>query len=202
MDRFKELERLVREFLLIIGEDVSRDGLVDTPSRVARMWLDELTIGYRVDPREYLKSFNIDEGDYERHGDLVIIKEIPVRSICEHHLLPFFGYTHIAYIPRDNVLGFSKFARVVEVFSRRLQVQERLTDQIADFIVDYLHPKGLLVIVEAVHTCALIRGVKELMYMVTRAVRGSLASDDGLRREVMMLLSVPRLGSRNASMFI
>ena len=190
MDVVKRIEDLVREFLLLIGEDVSREGLNETPSRVARMWVDELTVGYRLDPKEVLKSFTIDN-DYERYDELVIVRDIPVRSICEHHLLPFFGYAHIAYIPTDKVLGFSKLARVVDILSRRLQVQERLTNQVADFIYENLSPKGVMVIIEAYHTCTIVRGVKELMYMITRACRGTL-NNDNLRTEVLTLLNLSK----------
>ncbi len=190
MEAVKRIEELVRELLRLVGEDPNREGLTETPSRVARMWVEELTTGYRVDPGDVFKYFDAG-GDYEKHGDLVVVKDIPVRSLCEHHLLPFFGLAHIAYIPNDKVVGFSKLARVVDVFSRRLQVQERLTDEVADFLFEKLTPKGLMVIVEAYHTCTIVRGVKERMYIITQATKG-LLSEGSRRVEVLMLLNLAR----------
>ncbi|MCS7108482.1 MAG: GTP cyclohydrolase I FolE [Sulfolobales archaeon] len=188
MDKFERVKEIVRELLELIGEDPSREGLVDTPDRVARMWLHELTSGYGVDPNDVLKYFQADK-DYERHGDLIIVKDIPLRSICEHHLLPFFGYVHIAYVPNDKIVGFSKFARLVDVFSRRLQIQERLTENIADFIYRKLTPKGVMVVMEAYHTCTIVRGVKEPMYMITRSAKGTL-SDEISRIEALTLMGL------------
>lgn len=190
MDKFERVKEIVRELLELIGEDPSREGLVDTPERVARMWLHELTSGYGIDPNEVLKYFHTDK-DYERHGDLIIVKDIPLRSICEHHLLPFFGYVHIAYVPNDKIVGFSKFARLVDVFSRRLQIQERLTENIADFIYRKLMPKGVMVVMEAYHTCTIVRGVKEPMYMITRSAKGTL-SDELSKIEALTLMGLSR----------
>ncbi len=189
----KRLEELVREFLELIGENPDRDGLKDTPSRVARMWLEELSSGYREDPSTYVKKFQVNEG-HVSYGDLVIVKDIPVRSICEHHLLPFYGYAHIAYIPREEVLGFSKFARIINVFAKRLQIQERLTQQVADFLMQYLKPKGLLLVIEAVHTCALVRGVEEPMNMVTIAARGVFEENDLMRMEALSAINELKSG--------
>ena len=180
------LEELVKEFLRLIGEDPSREGLKETPKRVACMWLEELVSGYWEDPSKYVKVFNVEE--YVRYEDLVLVKDVPVRSICEHHLLPFFGKAHLAYIPTDKVLGFSKFSRILNVYSRRLQLQERLTQQVADFLFSTLRPKGLVLIIEAIHTCALVRGVEEPMVMTTVASRGLLREDKKLRSEVISLL--------------
>ncbi len=182
MGRQEELKELVRKFLELIGEDPNREGLRETPERVARMWLNELTAGYRDDPSKYLKKFGV--GSYLKYGDTVVVVDVPVRSMCEHHLLPFFGVSHIAYIPRNEVLGFSKFARIVDSFARRLQLQERLTQQVADFLYESLRPEGLLLIIESLHTCALIRGVEEPMHMVTAASRGVFREKPKLRREV------------------
>ncbi|MEM4970879.1 MAG: GTP cyclohydrolase I FolE [Sulfolobales archaeon] len=189
---YKELSAIIRRFLELIGEDPEREGLRDTPARVARMWLDELARGYSVSPEEYVKTFNY-EGDngeesLEIWNNVVIVYDIPVRSMCEHHLLPIIGTASIAYIPGNKVLGFSKFARIVDAFSRRLQVQERLTNQIADFIASYLDAKGVMVIIEALHLCALHRGVKEPLKMVTRAARGVFEKDPELRREVIEII--------------
>ncbi len=181
-----KLEELVKEFLKLIGEDPSREGLKETPRRVARMWLEELVSGYWEDPSKYVKVFNVEE--YVRYEDLVLVKDVPVRSVCEHHLLPFFGKAHLAYIPTDKVLGFSKFSRILNVYSRRLQLQERLTQQVADFLFNTLRPKGLVLIIEAIHTCALVRGVEEPMVMTTVVSRGLLREDRKLRSEVISLL--------------
>jgi len=186
MSKEKELEELVRRFLIIIGENPDREGLKETPKRVARMWLNELTLGYRVNPKDYVKVFEVDE--YLRYGDMVIVQDVPVRSMCEHHLLPFFGYAHIAYIPNDKVLGFSKFARIIEVYSKKLQLQERLTQEVADFLVETLNPKGLLLMIEAIHTCALIRGVEEPMFMITLASRGVFREKPELINEALSII--------------
>jgi len=184
--KVKKLEELVREFLLLIGEDPDREGLKETPVRVAKMWLEELSAGYKEDPATHLKTFATSDAGI-RNG-IVVVRDVPVRSICEHHLLPFFGYAGIAYTPNGAILGFSKFARIVETFAKRLQVQERLTRQIADFLYEKLKPKGVLVLIDAVHTCALVRGVEEPMYLSTMEVRGIFKEDEALRREALTLL--------------
>ena len=195
MNREEELKLLIRRFLELIGEDPDREGLRETPSRVAKMWLNELTRGYRVNPKEYVKVFEVDE--YVRYRDLVIIKDVPVKSICEHHLLPFFGYAHVAYIPSERVLGFSKFARIVDAYSKRLQLQERLTEQVADFLMDVLRPKGLLLVIEAIHTCALVRGIEEPMFMATLASRGVFKDNEELRLNTIKILKELPIRSGN-----
>ena len=185
-ERVRRLEELVREFLLLIDEDPNREGLKETPARVAKMWLEELSAGYREDPTMHLKTFTTSDAGVE--NGVVVVRDIPVRSICEHHLLPFFGYAHIAYVPNGAILGFSKFARIVDAFARRLQVQERLTRQVADFLYEKLKPKGLIVLVDAIHTCALVRGVEEPMYLTTMEVRGIFKEDKSLRGEALALL--------------
>jgi GTP cyclohydrolase I len=185
-DNINKMKDWIREFLKLIGEDPNREGLRETPERVARMWFGELTKGYRVDPKEFVKTFNLDVE--EEFKGIVVIRDVPVRSICEHHLLPFFGYAHIAYIPGSKVLGFSKFARIVDAFAKRLQLQERLTTQIADFLMQFLKPSGLLLIIEAIHTCALVRGVEEPMYLTTQATRGVFAEDADLRKDAISLI--------------
>ncbi len=182
----KKLEDLVREFLVLIGEDPNREGLRETPTRVARMWLHELTVGYRTNPKDFIKIFNVK--DYVKYNDVVIIRDVPLKSICEHHLLPFFGLAHLAYIPNGIVLGFSKFARVLDVFAKKLQLQERLTEEVANFLYEELRPKGLVLVIEAIHTCALIRGVEEPMFMTTIAYRGIFTENTELRCEVLRLL--------------
>ncbi len=186
-DRVERIAELVREFLKLIGEDPEREGLRETPERVARMWVRELSSGYNEDPRTYLKTF---DGSYLQFGDMVVIRDAPVRSICEHHLLPFFGRAHLAYIPDGQVLGFSKFSRVVSSFARRLQIQERLTAQVADFLYSELSPRGLFLVIEATHTCALVRGVEEPLYMVTTAARGVFRDMPELVERAMKLMGV------------
>ena len=189
--RLKRLEELVREFLTLIGENPDREGLKETPKRVARMWLDELLYGYRRDPDEYLKTFSNEEENEEhmqRINDTIIVSGISVRSICEHHLLPIIGQASIAYIPSENLLGFSKFARIVDLFSRRLQIQERLTNQIADFVYENLRARGVIVVIRGFHLCAFHRGVREPLITVTKAVRGVFAEKEDLRKEVMEIM--------------
>ncbi len=195
--KLKEIESLVRRFLIIIGEDPEREGLRDTPKRVAKMWLDELAVGYRINAVDHLKKFNLENGEdtYKRNGDIIVITDIPVRSMCEHHLLPIIGKASIAYIPNGYILGFSKFARIIDTLSRKLQIQERLTDQIADFIMENLKAKGVLVILEAIHLCALQRGVKEPLKMTTRTARGVFKDNSELRNEALTLLLSSEKGS-------
>lgn len=184
MDKSK-IESAVKNLLEAIGEDTSRSGLLETPERVANM-CSEIFSGFNDDPKKYLKTF-IDE---DQHEELVIVKDIPMYSVCEHHLLPFTGVAHIAYIPKKGkILGLSKFARIVSCFARRLQVQERLTAQIADFLYDNLEPYGVAVIVEAEHLCMTMRGIKAAGARTqTSALRGSMRSDPKIRSEIMSLL--------------
>ncbi len=191
-ERKERIASLVREFLTLIGEDPEREGLRETPERVARMWIDELIEGYFTSPEVHVKKFRVGT-NLNVGSDLVVVKDVPVRSICEHHLLPFFGYAHIAYIPGKEVLGFSKFARIVEVFSKRLQLQERLTEEVTDYLNHLLIPEGILVVVEAIHTCALVRGVEEPMHMITEASRGLLKEDPGLRLEALSIIDPGKL---------
>ena len=174
----------VREILIAIGEDPDRDGLLDTPERVARAW-GELVGGYGRDAEELLgTTFDI------AHDEMVLVKDIEVVSLCEHHLLPFTGVAHVAYIPSADgrVTGLSKLARLVELYARRLQVQERLTTQIADALVEHLGARGVMVVVEAEHTCMTMRGVRKPgSSTVTSAVRGQLR-DAATRAEAMSLV--------------
>ncbi|MEZ0290484.1 MAG: GTP cyclohydrolase I FolE [Sulfolobales archaeon] len=192
--RKRRLEELVREFLILIGEDPDREGLRDTPKRVAKMWFDELVYGYYRDPMEYIKTFSYEESDYndseriQRVDETIIVSGIPVRSVCEHHLLPIVGVASIAYIPAEKVLGFSKFARITEFFARRLQIQERLTNQLADFIYENLRARGVIVLIRGLHLCALHRGVKEPLVTVTRAIRGVFAEDKDMRNEILNIM--------------
>ena len=181
----QRLERAVREILEAVGEDPSREGLLETPARVARMY-QEIFSGLEADPKDFLKIF--DEGP--GHDELVLVKDIPLYSVCEHHLLPFIGRAHIAYIPKNGrIIGLSKFARIVDCFARRPQLQERLTAQVADFLEKELSPQGVAVIIEAEHLCMTMRGARAAGAMTqTSALRGCMRSDAKTRAEVMALL--------------
>ncbi len=173
----------VKEILLAIGEDIDRDGLRKTPGRVASMYA-ELLAGSYEDPKEHLGSIFTEDYD-----EIVLLRDIPFYSICEHHLLPFIGSAHVAYLPKGKVLGVSKLARIVDCFARRLQTQERLTYQIADFIMDSLKPRGTAVVLEASHSCMTIRGIKKPgSMMVTSALRGIFRKDPRTRSEVLSLM--------------
>lgn len=181
-----DLERIaaaVREILAGVGEDPDREGLRDTPMRVARMYA-EVFAGLHDDPRKHLRTFFT-----ERYDELVVLRDIPFHSMCEHHLLPFAGKAHVAYLPDGRIVGISKLARVVEVVSRRPQVQERMSNQIADLLMEELNAKGVAVIIQATHLCMTCRGVKKPgTIMITSALRGRCKSDARTRSEVMMLL--------------
>src|SRR3954468_1919407 len=173
------VEDAVREILLEIGEDPDRAGLVGTPDRVHRMYA-ELTAGYHVDADRLLNDAIYDVG----YSEMVIVKDIPFYSLCKHHLLPFFGNAAVAYIPRGRVIGLSKIPRVVEMYARRLQVQERMTQQIADFLMERLQPKGVGVVIEATHLCAVMRGVRKPgTVMTTSSVLGLFRTRDRTRAE-------------------
>jgi GTP cyclohydrolase IA len=173
------VESAVREILGEIGEDPDRPGLIGTPERVHRMYM-ELTAGYHVDPARLINRA-VFEVEY---SEMVVVKDIPFYSLCEHHLLPFFGTAAVAYIPRGHVIGLSKIPRVVEMFARRLQVQERMTQEIADFLQEHLHPRGVGVVLEATHLCAAMRGVRKPgTVMTTSAVLGLFRSADRTRAE-------------------
>ncbi|MCL2330768.1 MAG: GTP cyclohydrolase I FolE [Phycisphaerae bacterium] len=181
-----DLDRIaaaVREILIGVGEDPDREGLRQTPVRVARMYA-EMFAGLRDDPRAHLKTFFT-----EQYDELVVLRDIPFNSMCEHHLMPFAGRAHVAYLPDGRIVGISKLARVVEAYARRPQVQERMTSQIADLLMEELNAKGVAVILEATHLCMTCRGVKKSgAIMVTSALRGRCKSDARTRSEVMMLL--------------
>ena len=186
-----KVERGVRLVLEGIGEDLDRDGMRDTPVRVARMYA-EITSGLREDPTQVLEAV-FEEG----HDEMVMIRAIPMASVCEHHLLPFIGKAHVAYIPNEQgrITGLSKLARLVDGLARRPQVQERLTTQIADAMVERLEPRGTLVVIEAEHLCMTMRGVRKPgAVTVTSAVRGSFRDSMSTRMEAMNLLGVTRLG--------
>lgn len=177
------IKKAVTEMLLAVGEDIEREGLRGTPERVAEMYA-ELLAGMREDPNEHISSIFT-----EKYDEIVLLRDIPFYSICEHHLMPFIGSAHVAYLPTGAVLGVSKLARIVDCFARRLQVQERLTDQIADFIMDNLKPLGVAVVLEAAHSCMTIRGIKKPgSVMVTSSLRGVFKKDPRSRNEVMSLI--------------
>ena len=179
----ERIRKAVLEILEAVGEDPNREGLKATPERVARMYT-ELLCGITADPQEHLKS-----AFTENYDEIVLLRDIPFYSMCEHHLMPFIGKAHVAYLPAGKVLGVSKLARIVDCFARRLQLQERLTAQIADSLMEGLKPQGVAVVLEASHSCMTIRGIKKPgSVMVTSAVRGIFKKDPRSRSEVMGLL--------------
>jgi GTP cyclohydrolase I len=183
------IEDAVKRILIAVGEDPTREGLLSTPSRVARMYA-ELFGGLIEDPAKHLAV-----GFQEPYDEMVILRDIPFHSLCEHHLLPFMGKAHVAYLPKGRIVGLSKIARVVDIFARRPQLQERLTSQIADLLMAKLDAKGTCVIMEATHTCMTIRGAKKPgAVMVTSAVRGIFKSNLATRTEAINLLTGGRSG--------
>jgi GTP cyclohydrolase IA len=177
------IERAVREILAAVGEDPEREGLRETPARVARMYA-ELFSGLHSDPRKHLQKFFT-----EKYDEMVLVKDIAFNSMCEHHMLPFIGKAHIGYIPSGKVVGLSKLARVVEEVSHRPQVQERMTEQIANLLLEELQVKGVAVVIEASHSCMSIRGVrKPESVCVTSAMKGIFRSNLSSRSEVMQLI--------------
>jgi GTP cyclohydrolase I len=180
-----EVEEAVHNLLVAVGEDPEREGLLKTPERVARMY-DELLAGYRVDPQAMINDalFTVE------YDEMVVVRDIDFYSLCEHHMLPFLGQAHVAYLPKGQVIGLSKIPRVVDLFSRRLQVQERMTRQIADFLETALHPHGVAVVVEGWHLCAMMRGVKKAnARMVTSALCGTFSTSELTRQEFMSHIS-------------
>ena len=185
------VEAAVREILTEIGEDADRQGLAGTPDRVHRMYT-ELTAGYHVDPERLIHGAIFDIA----YSEMVVVKDIPFYSLCEHHLLPFFGTASVAYIPRGSVIGLSKIPRIVEMYARRLQVQERLTQQIAEFLQDRLAPQGVGVVLEATHLCAVMRGVRKPgTIMTTSSVLGLFRTRDRTRAEFFAHLARPTPGA-------
>ena len=177
------IERAVREILAAVGEDPDREGLRETPARVARMY-QELFSGLRADPRVHLQKFFT-----EKYDEMVLVRDIAFNSMCEHHMLPFIGKAHIGYVPNGKVVGLSKLARVVEEVSHRPQVQERMTEQIANLLVEELDVRGVAVVIEASHSCMSIRGVRKPdSVCVTSAMKGIFRSNLSSRHEVMTLI--------------
>lgn len=177
------IERAVREILIAVGEDPDREGLQETPGRVARMY-EEVFSGLKENPAYHLrKTFT------QKYDEMVIVKDITFQSMCEHHLLPFIGVAHVAYLPNGKIVGLSKLARVIEVVSRRPQVQERITETVADLIGQELQPKGVAVVIEAEHFCMCMRGVRKPgSRTVTSAMRGGFKANHSTRMELMSLI--------------
>lgn len=185
------IQRAVREILAAVGENPDRDGLLDTPGRVARMYA-ELFVGLHTDPGRHLKRVFT-----EQYDELVLVRDISFNSMCEHHLLPFIGTAHVGYLPRGKVVGLSKLARVVEEISHRPQVQERMTHQIADLLQQELDPKGVVVVIEAAHSCMTIRGIRKPGSLtITSAVRGLFKTNQSSRAEVMAFIQGKRTDLR------
>ncbi len=179
----ERIRNAVAEILTAIGEDINREGLRDTPDRVARMYA-ELCGGMYEDPKKHLRSVFT-----ETYDEIVLLRDIPFYSLCEHHILPFIGEAHVAYLPTGKVLGVSKLARLVDCFAHRLQTQERLTGQIADYLMENLKPMGVAVVLHASHSCMTIRGIKKPgSMMVTSALRGLFKKDARSRNEVLSLM--------------
>jgi len=175
----EQIKLAVRSILESVGEDPERDGLKNTPLRVARMY-EEILQGYHIDPSTLINGALFEVA----YDEMVVVKDIEYYSLCEHHMVPFYGVAHVAYIPRGKVLGLSKIPRVVDMFARRLQVQERMTRQIADFLDEVLHPRGVAVVVEGAHLCSMMRGVRKAnARMVTSAVLGGFKTDARTRSE-------------------
>jgi GTP cyclohydrolase IA len=181
------IEAAVREILLAVGEDLNREGLQETPARVARMYA-EMFSGLHADPRQLLnKTFT------QKYDEMVLVRDIEFASMCEHHLLPFMGKAHIAYLPAGRIVGLSKLPRVVEALAHRPQVQERMTEELADLLMEELNPRGVAVILEATHTCMTIRGVRKPGGIcTTSAMRGVFRDNQATRDELMALIYGPR----------
>jgi GTP cyclohydrolase IA len=182
--QIKSVSENIKEILSQLGEDPSREGLLKTPDRYAKA-LEFLTSGYKLCPKAVLN----DAIFQEQYDEMVVVKDIEFYSLCEHHLLPFFGKAHIAYIPDGRIVGLSKVARMIEVYTRRLQVQERLTTQIAETFAELLKPKGVAVVIEARHLCMMMRGVeKQQACMVTSSMHGEFRTQDSTRKEFLNLI--------------
>ena len=181
----ERVKKAVREILAAIGDDPDRDGLRETPDRVARMY-EEIFAGLHKDPKSDVKVFQ-----EENHEEMVLVKDIPIYSVCEHHLLPFIGVAHVVYLPRKGrILGLSKIARIVDTISKKPQLQERLTSQVADVIMEAIDPLGVGVVVQAEHLCMTMRGIKKPgSKTITSALRGIMKTDARTRAEVMSLIN-------------
>ena len=180
-----QIEDAIRNLLVEIGEDPERQGLRNTPDRIARMYKDELTSGYSQSPHEVINDAIFDE----KYDEMVVVKDVEFYSLCEHHMLPFFGKCHVAYVPDGKIIGLSKIPRLIEIYSRRLQVQERMTMDIANILNECLSPHGVGVIVEAYHLCMAMRGVKKARAnMLTSSMLGVFKKDERTRAEFLSLI--------------
>ncbi len=183
-DSLERIKKSIHSILTEVGEDTTREGLIDTPKRYAKA-LDYLTSGYRKTAKEVVGDALFTEGS----SQIVIVRDIELFSMCEHHMLPFYGKAHVAYIPNGKIIGLSKIPRIVDVFARRLQVQERLTNQISEALNEILKPSGVAVIIEAFHLCMMMRGVeKQSSYTITSSMLGDFYNDPLTRKELMSLL--------------
>lgn len=179
------MKDLLKEMIRCIGDDPMREGLLDTPRRVIKSW-DELYSGYHQDPKEVLTLFSADGYD-----QLVLLKDIEIYSMCEHHMLPFFGKAHIAYLPGKKIIGISKLARLIEIYARRLQIQERIGDQVTEALMNYLEAQGAACIIEAKHMCMCSRGVsKQNSIMTTSSMKGIFMTDSTARNELLQLIAM------------
>jgi GTP cyclohydrolase I len=182
--RKQKMQKLFRDFLVQLGEDPGREGLRKTPERMEKAFLF-LTAGYREDVNQILETAVF----HEEYDEMVVVKDVDIYSLCEHHLLPFFGKCHVAYIPDGKIIGLSKIPRIIEVFSRRLQVQERLTTEISTAIADTIRPKGVAVVIEAFHLCMRMRGVEnQSAYAITSSMKGIFRQDERTRLEFLHLI--------------
>jgi len=186
----QEAKECIKKLLVYVGEDPDREGLRETPSRVLRAF-EELFRGYKTDPEQIIKTFDVGDVDGSEYNQMVLLKDIEVFSVCEHHMLPFFGRAHVAYIPDKKVVGISKLARLVEVYARRLQIQERICEQVTDALMKYLRPQGAACIIEAQHLCMLMRGVeKQNSIMVTSSLKGCFFDNLHTRNELFSLIGL------------
>ena len=188
-DNFEKIESIILDLLKEIGEDPEREGLQKTPHRVAKSWTT-FAKGYKQTPEEVVGDaiFN------EQCDEVIAVKDIDFFSLCEHHLLPFKGVAHVGYLPEKKIIGLSKIPRIVDIYARRLQVQERLTQQVADALQDVLNPKGVAVVIEAEHLCMQMRGVeKKASFMITSAVRGAFRENNKTREEFLSIIGKGRM---------
>ena len=188
-DNMEKIELIISDLLKEIGEDSEREGLIKTPHRVAKSWMT-FAQGYKQTPEEVVGDavFN------EKCDEIVVVKDIDFFSLCEHHLLPFKGVAHVGYLPKEKIIGLSKIPRIVDIYARRLQVQERLTQQVADALQDVLSPKGVAVVIEAEHLCMQMRGVeKQSSFMITSAVRGAFRENNKTREEFLSIIGKRRM---------
>ena len=188
-DNMEKIELIISDLLKEIGEDSEREGLIKTPHRVAKSWMT-FAQGYRQTPEEVVG----DAVFTEKCDEIIVVKDIDFFSLCEHHLLPFKGVAHVGYLPKEKIIGLSKIPRIVDIYARRLQVQERLTQQVADALLDVLSPKGVAVVIEAEHLCMQMRGVeKKSSFMITSAVRGAFRENNKTREEFLSIIGKGRM---------